>query len=143
MTNNNTLDQLGTAKQLCDYTAAVLAQMLSVIQPYVGVRHSDYAAHVGAHTRHIIEHYDTLAKALNVTKSDPQAMCTADYDARERNLEIETNPLEAIRRIGWIDAALGSRSGLDDAAVLQIVHVYIRGGLSGEHNFCAPSTLAR
>ena len=110
MTISATPNQLGTPKQLCDYTTAVLAQMLSVIQPYVGAKQADYAAHVGAHTRHIIEHYDTLAKALNAAKSDPQAMCTADYDARERNLEVEANPLEAIRRVGLIDAALGSRS---------------------------------
>jgi hypothetical protein len=143
MTSNNTPSQLGTAKQLCDYTTAVLVQMLSVIQPYVGAKQADYAAHVGAHTRHIIEHYDTLAKALNGAKSDRQAVCAADYDSRERNLEVEANPLEAIRRVGLIDAALGNRSGLDDAAMLQVVHVYIRGGLSGEHNFCTPSTLAR
>jgi hypothetical protein len=143
MTTSNTSSTLGTAAQLCNYTSAVLAQMLSVIQPYVGAQQADYAAHVGAHTRHIIEHYDTLAKALNVAQSDPQAMCTADYDARERNLEIEANPLEAIRRIGLIDAALGSRSGLDDAAMLHSVHVFTRGGLKGEHNFCTPSTLAR
>lgn len=73
----------------------------------------------------------------------PSSDETADYDARERNMEVETNPLEAIRRVGLIDAALGRRSGLDDAAMLQIVHVYTRGGLKGEHNFCTPSTLAR
>jgi hypothetical protein len=143
MTTSNTPNSLGTAAELCGYTAAVLAQMVSVIQPYVGAQQPNYAAHVGAHMRHIIEHYDTLVKALNAAKSNPQAMCAADYDARERNLEVEANPLEAIRRIDLIKAALGNSSGLNDAAMFQVVHVYTRGGLKGEHNFCTPSSLAR
>lgn len=138
-----TTNLLGTAAQLCDYTAAVLAQMRSVIQPYVGARQPDYAAHVGAHTRHIIEHYDTLVKAWGTVQANPGAACQADYDARERNMAVETHPLEAIRRIGLIDAALGSSSGLRQADLLHTVHVYVRGGLQGEHNFCTPSTLAR
>lgn len=136
-------NNLGNAKQLCDYTAAVLVQMVSVVQPYVGVQQPDYATHVGAHTRHIIEHYDTLVKAWGTVQANPGVACQADYDARERNMEVETNPLVAIRRIGLIDAALGSRSGLSEADMLHIVHVYVRGGLQGEHNFCTPSTLAR
>lgn len=143
MTTITTQTGLGTAEQLCEYTTAVLAQMVSVIQPYVCTQQPDYAAHVGAHMRHIIEHYDTLVNALNATKSDPQALCAADYDARERNLEVEANPLEAIRRIDLIKAALGNSSGLNEAAMLQLVRVYTRGGLKGEHNFCTPSTLAR
>jgi hypothetical protein len=143
MTTSNSPNSLGTAAQLCDYTAAVLAQMVSVIQPYLGAQQSDYAAHVGAHMRHIIEHYDTLVNALNDAKSNPKAMCAADYDARERNLEVEANPLEAIRRIDLIEAALGNSAGLNEAAMLQVIHVLTRGGLKGEHNFCTPSTLAR
>jgi hypothetical protein len=145
MTTSNTSNTLalGTAAQLCDYTAAVLAQMRSVVQPYVGAQQPDYAAHVGAHTRHIIEHYDTLVKAWGTVQKTPGVACHADYDARERNMAVETNPLEAIRRIGLIDAALGSGSGLNEADMLHTVHVYVRGGLQGEHNFCTPSTLAR
>ncbi len=128
---------------MCDYTAAVLAQMRSVVQPYLGTQQPDYAAHVGAHTRHIIEHYDTLVKAWGKVQANPGVACQADYDARERNMQVETNPAEAIRRMGLIEAALGSSSGLSEADMQRTVHVYIRGGLVGEHNFCTPSTLAR
>jgi hypothetical protein len=143
MTTSATPQTLGTAAQLCNYTSAVLAQMVSVIQPYLGAQQPDYAAHVGAHTRHIIEHYDTLVHAWTATQKSPSATCQADYDARERNMQVETNPQEAIRRIVLIEAALGNCSGLDEAAMLHRVDVFTRGGLKGEHNFCTPSTLAR
>lgn len=143
MTNSNAPCNTGTATQLCAYTAAVLSQMVSVIQPYLSERQSEYATHVGAHIRHIIEHYDTLAQSIMAGNVSKEAVCSADYDARERSIEVETNPQEAIRRIGLIDAVFGSRSGLDDAAMLQVVHVFTRGGLRGEYNFCTPSTLAR
>ena len=132
MTTSTTPSTLGTAAQLCNYTSAVLAQMVSVIQPYLGALQPDYAAHVGAHTRHIIEHYDTLVNAWAATQKSPRAACQADYDARERNMDIETKPLEAMRRIVSIEAAM-----------LHSVQVFTRGGLKGEHNFCTPSTLAR
>ncbi len=143
MTSNTTLTQLGTAKQLCDYTTAVLGQMISVIEPYLGAQQPGYAAHIGAHTRHIIEHYDTLVKAWAVAQKAPGLGCHADYDARERNMNIETNPMEAMRRIGLIEAALGNSSSLNEADMSHIVQVYVRGGLEGEHNFCTQSTLAR
>ena len=143
MTTSTIPNVLGTAEQLRGYTAAVLAQMVSVTKPYTTANQSDYGAHVGAHIRHIIEHYDTLVNALTRAKSTGQSTCVVDYDARERSLEVEGNPLEAIRRIGLIDTALGSHSDLGEAAMLQVVHVYTRGGLNGEYNFCTPSSLAR
>ena len=143
MTTSNPPNTLGTAAQLCGYTAAVLAQMVSVIQPYVGARASDYAVHVGAHMRHIIEHYDTLVNALSAVETGAQATCITDYDARERNPEVEANPLEAIKRISLIETALGLAAGLDEVAMLRKVDVHTRGGLKGEHNFCTLSTLAR
>lgn len=143
MTTDNTSNSLGTATQLCDYTAAVLTQMVSVIQPYLGAKQSAYAAHVGAHILHIIEHYDTLVKAWAAVQDRPEARCQADYDARERNLRVEANPLESIRRVGLIDAAFGSSAGLNKAAMQHCVLVYTCGGLTGEHNFCTRSSLAR
>jgi hypothetical protein len=143
MNTSTTPSTLGTAAQLCSYTSAVLAQMVSVIEPYGGSRQPDYATHIGAHVRHIIEHYDTLTNAWAAVQTGSQVICKADYDARERNLKVETNPNEAIRRVGLIEAALGGSSGLDEAAMQFGVNVYTRGGLQGEHNFCTLSTMAR
>lgn len=143
MTASNSPSTLGTAAQLCQYTQAVLAQMVSVIQPYVGSQQPHYAAHVGAHMRHIIEHYDTLVNSWVVDQYNPLATGKADYDARERNLEVETNPHEAIRRIGLIEAAFGDSSGLDEIVMQRSVQIFTRGGMQGEHSFCTWSTLAR
>jgi hypothetical protein len=134
---------LGTAAQLSSYTAAVLAQMASVIQPYVGTRSADYAAHVGAHMRHIIEHYEALANAWKTRGANAQLVCVADYDARERNPLVEADPREAIRRMALIEAILGPDAGLNDSDLSQCVQVHTRGGLEGEHDFCTLSSLAR
>ena len=133
----------GTATQLCDYTSAILGQMSQVIQPYVSSQSGDYAAHVGAHMRHIIEHYDALVQAFKSWKAGAELRCHADYDARERNLEVETNPLEAIRRIGLIVEIFGSNSGMKRSDMECVVEVYIRGGLNGEYDFCTQSSVAR
>jgi hypothetical protein len=133
----------GTVAQLCDYTSAILGQMTSVVEPYVGLRSADYAEHVGAHMRHIIEHYDTLVRAIQALQAGATTICKADYDARERNLEVEANPLEAIRRIGLIAATFGSGSGMKTQDMAQPVQVHVRGGLNGEHDFCTLSSVAR
>ncbi len=142
MTTNQT-PMLGTAAQLCDYTSAILAQMTGVIEPYVGIKSADYAAHVGAHMRHIIEHYDTLVMAVAMSHTAGTPICVADYDARERNLEVETNPLEAIRRIRVVADAFGASSGMTSPAMEQGVQVHVRGGLNGELDFCTLSSVAR
>ena len=140
---SDTNQTAGTATQLCDYTSAILDQMSQVIQPYITSQSGDYAAHVGAHMRHIIEHYDTLVHAFQSLKTGSVAVGRADYDARERNLEVETNPLEAIRRIGLIADTFGSNSRLETYDMGCTVEVHTRGGLNGEHDFCTPSNFAR
>ena len=142
MTTNQT-DALGTAAQLRSYTSAILGQMTSVIEPYVGIRSTDYAAHVGAHMRHIIEHYDTLVRAVTACCAGAAISCVADYDARERNVQVETDPLEAIRRIELIADTFGSSSDLKMWNTEQTVQVHVRGGLNGEHDFCTLSSVAR
>jgi hypothetical protein len=93
--------------------------------------------------RHIIEHYDALLKAVTTLQAGTAAVCKADYDARERNLEVEANPLEAIRRIKLIAATFGSDSGVSERDMAQVVQVHVRGGLNGEHDFCTLSSVAR
>jgi hypothetical protein len=139
----STQTSFGTAAQLSDYTAAVLAQMTHVIESYVGQRADDYASHVGAHMRHIIEHYDALANALKAVQTGFMVLCTADYDARERDQQLESDPLEAMRRIAGVAAVFCPDAGLTESAINQCVEVHTRGGMKGEHNFCTPSTLAR
>jgi hypothetical protein len=46
---------------------------------------------IGMHVRHILEFYKSLEKGAELN--------LVDYDARERNLELETNKLTAIKEI--------------------------------------------
>ncbi len=50
---------------------------------------------VGMHTRHIIEFYVCLFNQSAIGLS-------INYDLRERNMLLETNPYEAISKINWV-----------------------------------------
>jgi len=134
------LSPFGSGAQLCAYTADVLSQTASVVQPYVGSRVKTYGEHVGAHLRHIIEHYDTLAHALACSEACSNRACVVDYDARQRDQRLETDPEVALKRIGLLQHALG---GIPDPLLERSVDVHTRGGLSGEHNFSTRSSVAR
>lgn len=126
--------------QLCAYTCDIFLQMQSIVKPYVGPRTQSYREHVGAHLRHIIEHYETLARVLTGPVFIGDQLYAVDYDARERNIQIETEPVVALNRITWLCDAFA------DLGKLQLeypVEVHLRGGLQGEYNFISRSTVAR
>ena len=137
MTTNSTC---GSATQLCAYTSDILTQMIGVAQPYVESRQQTYGEHVGAHLRHIIEHYETLAHALTCSESCSNRACVVDYDARERNIRVETDPQVALDRIGLLQRAF---EVINDPLMERAVDVHTRGGLQGEHNFSTRSSVAR
>jgi hypothetical protein len=130
----------GNTAQLCIYTGAVLSQMADMVHPYVGSRARTYGEHVGAHLRHIIEHYDTLAHALALPESSSGLACVVDYDARQRDPRLETDPEVALTRISLLHRALRA---ITDPLMWRAVDVHTRGGLRGEHNFSTRSSVAR
>lgn len=132
--------QCGSATQLCIYTGAVLSQMADMVRPYVGSRARTYGEHVGAHLRHIIEHYDTLAHALARSESSSNPTCVVDYDARQRDPLLESDPDVALTRVSLLHPALG---GIPELLMRRAVDVHTRGGLQGEHNFSTRSSVAR
>jgi hypothetical protein len=131
---------IGTATQLSKYTHAVLTQMASVVQPHLDKADQTYAMHLGAHMRHIIEHYDTLANALAVSDVATTRPYVADYDARERNLAVETMPEVAMERIHKLMRVL---TDLSTTTMERSVEVHTRGGLLGELDFKTGSSVAR
>lgn len=130
----------GTAAQLCTYTGAVFSQMESVTKPYLGPRMGVYREHIGAHLRHIIEHYGAFAHALATSERCSDLVCTVDYDARERNIHIETDPAVALDQIAVLKRRF---EALDLPQMAQAVEVHTRGGLQGEQNFITLSSVAR
>jgi hypothetical protein len=137
MTVNNIC---GGAAQLCAYTRAVLSQMADMVQPYVGGPAKTYGEHVGAHLRHIIEHYETLANALASSAPSSSQVCVSDYDARGRDPFLEADPEVALTRISLLHHALGD---IPDPLMDRPVDVHTRGGVQGEHNFSTRSSVAR
>jgi hypothetical protein len=137
MTSHN---PCGSGAQLCTYTGDVLSQMASVVQPYVGSRANTYGEHIGAHLRHIIEHYDTLAHALACSESCSNRACVVDYDARQRDPRLEADPEVALNRIALLQRAF---KAITDPLMERSVDVHTRGGLQGEHNFSTRSSVAR
>ena len=135
-----TLSPFGSGAQLRAYTGDVLSQMASIVQPYVGSRANTYGEHIGAHLRHIIEHYDTLAHALACSESRSNRACVVDYDARQRDPRLETDPEVALKHIHLLHHALG---GIPDPLMERSVDVHTRGGLQGEHDFSTRSSVAR
>jgi hypothetical protein len=135
-----TVESHGNCAQLCAYTGDIFLQMQGIVKPYGGPRMPFYREHVGAHLRHIIEHYETLASVLSEPETMARRVRAVDYDARARNIAIESDPEVALCRIRWLCNLFGALT----AAHLECpVDVHVRGGLQGEHNFVSRSTVAR
>jgi hypothetical protein len=135
----------GTADQLCAYTGAVLGQMAGIATPYVRQTPDAeaYPTHVGPHLRHAIEHYETLARVIGQLQAGENADTVTDYDARERELRLDTDPQVALARIAQLTALLGQPGAISANTLARKVQVLTRGGLQGEHNFNTPSTVGR
>ncbi len=77
-----------SATPLWRYNATLLRQIHTLIEQlqYEALPGFVYAQAIGPHTRHIIEHYQALLRALE------QPETSVDYDARERDLRLQTDP---------------------------------------------------
>lgn len=120
------------AKRLLQFSAAVLRQAFALAAAYRRPRAAAYADLVGAHLRHVIEHYEALLL--------PKEPLVVDYDSRPRDRELQRNPRVALRRL----ASLLRRLDDWDEASLD-VPVQIRGqaGLAGDFGFAAGSSIGR
>lgn len=139
----------GTPDQLTQYTGEILGQMMSVIQPYVDGKQQGYSEHMGPHIRHVIEHYETLARVVklftdvNAIATTVSALSCVDYDARERDPLVETEPLMALERIQRLQQSLGTVGWAHEQHMAQPLRVQVRGGVQGEYNFECISTVGR
>lgn len=70
---------------------------------YAGKCESVFSSTIGQHLRHCIEHYDELILARRECRD-------VNYDARPRDLLLETDPAEALRRLFATDAGLHALS---------------------------------
>jgi hypothetical protein len=125
-----TLETLAT--RLLRFNRDVLAQAQELAAAHLTPGAPAYARPVGAHLRHVIEHYEAL-----LFPPEPGAV---DYDARPRDAALEQDPRIALQRLSVLSLAL---QGLGNQDLDVAVRVRGQGGLQGDFGFDVASSLER
>ena len=120
------------AERLRRFNLQMLDQALTLVAAHERPGSPPYDGPVGAHLRHVIEHFDALL--LPARKGE------VDYDARLRDRALERSPLIARQRL----QALQQRfMQLDERGLDAPLRVHGRGGAGGEFAFTVASSLGR
>jgi hypothetical protein len=121
-----------SAMRLLQFNAAVLAQAFPLLAAHRQAGAPAYAYPVGAHLRHVIEHYEALLM--------PKQPGVVDYDQRPRDRALQMSASVALLRLQLLLRQLGrwSHARLDAP-----VQVRGRSGLEGELDFAVTSSVAR
>lgn len=119
-------------RALFAFNTLVLLQALDVVRAHRRVGGPDYANPIGAHLRHVIEHYEALIF--------PADAGIVDYDSRPRDLQLQQSGDVADGRLhallDWL--AQAPASALDTPLRLRAL-----GGLDGDVAFAVDTTFAR
>ncbi len=116
---------------LIDFNCEVIAQATGLLNLFDSHNASAFAGPVGAHLRHVIEHYDALLS--------PAIAGFVDYDSRVRDREVERSTALARRRL----QALSQRLVANNVPLKSALRVRGLGGLAGDFNFTISSTFGR
>ena len=128
--------EIPTMERLLGFNQQVLDQALAVVRGHAvpGTPHSTppLAGPVGAHLRHVIEHYEALVSGMSLG--------VVDYDGRPRDRRLETSPTLARDRLLGLRQVLGQWTPdmLD-----RPVQVLGQGGITGDFDFCVTSSVGR
>lgn len=120
------------AEQLLNFNIQVLDQALALVAAHQAPSAPSYANPVGAHLRHVIEHYWALLR--------PASAGVVDYDARARDRELEQSPVLARAQLLAIQRELARWS---HATLDAPVRVRGQAGLAGDIGFSAQSSIGR
>lgn len=110
-----------------EFNASVLAQARALV---ASCDRTTFESCIGAHLRHVIEHYDELLLGLHSH--------VVDYDARARDRLLEADPARAIARIDDLVKRLRALR-----EVPETIAVSQQGGLSGDERFIVTSSPLR
>ena len=128
MPNTDPLD----AARLRRFNRQVIDQALALVASHDGPDAPAFDGPVGAHLRHVIEHYDALLA--------PRVAGAVDYDQRPRDRELERCHRLPRQRL----LARRQRLADDGADALDApLRVLGRAGLAGDFEFAVISTLGR
>lgn len=119
-------------QRLLKFSIDVLDQALALIAPHELPGAPAYAAPVGAHLRHVIEHFEALLSPLEFD--------VVDYDRRPRDRELERLPAVARTRLEALKARLRHWT---DAQLDTPLQVRGLGGLGGDFAFAVASSTGR
>ena len=116
---------------LINFNIQVLDQAATIIDAFKAQPTEVFAAVVGPHLRHVIEHYEALVFS---------ASKLIDYDDRKRDRRIEQDRMHALQRVLDLQNALGQPASKLLRSPLQVRFL---GGLNAEHQFTADSSFQR
>lgn len=128
-------------QRLLQFSIDVLDQALAMVDSLASVASlashevpgaPAYAAVIGPHLRHVIEHYEALLS--------PAQPGVVDYDQRPRDRELERQPAVARARLVALQARLLNSTHAQLGAPLQVRGL---GGLAGEFEFAVASSTGR
>lgn len=99
----------------CQDQLLQLERLLGRLQPqdYTSLHAHSFQASIGQHVRHCLNHFEQLLDGLPTG--------TVDYDSRQRELEIETLPEAALRRIQVLQDRFASLAGLAEQHSLRVL----------------------
>jgi hypothetical protein len=125
-----------TAQLLLGFNQQMLDQALAVVGGYALLSAPptapQFAGPVGAHLRHVIEHYEALVHGLHIG--------VVDYDGRPRDRQLEAHPALARDRLLELRRTLGQCT---PEMLERPVQVLGQGGIVGDFDFCVTSTVGR
>ncbi len=124
---------------LWQYNAVLLTQAIAMVERLLAQARPGfvYARAVGPHLRHIVEHYQAVLTAL------PTASRCVDYDARDRDLRMQSEPEATLGALRQTITQLSICAEDAGHTLAMPLATRLQAGLSGELEATVPTTLGR
>ena len=125
---------------LWQYNMALLTQTTAMIDALqAGASPTfQYAQAVGPHVRHILEHYQALIAHVESPESS-----SVDYDARDRDMLVQSQPASTKAKVVWVRARLGALAKQPELVLSTPLSTRLKTGEAGDTELTVPSTLGR
>jgi hypothetical protein len=117
---------------LIEFNCQILEQALRLVTEQQVVGAPPFRDKIGPHLRHIVEHYEALAR--------PAEPGLVDYDSRARDRALESDPRLAVVRIQALMHSLSQSATRQPREPLQVSGQI---GLCGDFNVVADTSFAR
>jgi hypothetical protein len=132
---------LTPAAQLWAYNRVLLLQGIATIDLLQANAHAEfrYAQAVGPHLRHIIEHYQAL---LNTLSASSGTDCV-DYDARNRALDVQSDPSVTRQRLLALMNDMDALAEDPGLSLTTPLTTRLQAGTAGEMAVVVGTTLGR